>query len=483
MAEKYQAISDDEQKKAVTFFERGRTVAATGNYDYAIEMYIQGLNVDPENVQAHQELREISLKRKVSGGKPMGMFGKPSVNNKDDKLNMLNAEKILAFDPGNTDYMEVIFQNAHKAGFFDTVMWVGPILQKANTDQKKPDFSKYIVLKDVYKSMARDVATPPGIKAEIWKRATDAAQHAVRLKPDDMELEREVRNLGAEHTASVGKYDQGGNFRDSIRDRAAQEKLQAQDKGVQELGVMGKLITAAEAEYKAEPNEPGKLIKLVDTLEKTENPEYEGRALELLQEWYDKTKQFRFRKRMGEIQMRALRRMEQSAKELAAANPGDEAAAANLAQIRTDKNEYELQEYQLWAANYPTDMTFKFQAAQRMFALKRFEEAIPFFQQAEQDAKFKNQARILLGRAFYELQFYDEAVETLDGLIKEYQARGDDYSKQMHYWSARAHEDRGDNEVAIKLYSAIVRMEFNYKDVQPRIKKLRAMSGGNAPQT
>ena len=71
----------------------------------------------------------------------------------------------------------------------------------------------------------------------------------------------------------------------------------------------------------------------------------------------------------------------------------------------------------------------------------------------------------------------------MDGLVKEYQNRGDDPSKEMHYWAARAHEDRGDAEVAIKLYSALVRMEFNYKDVQKRIKALRAGLGGNGPQT
>jgi hypothetical protein len=54
----------------------------------------------------------------------------------------------------------------------------------------------------------------------------------------------------------------------------------------------------------------------------------------------------------------------------------------------------------------------------------------------------------------------------------------------MRYWAARAHEARGDTDVAIKLYSGIVRMEFNYKDVQVRIRKLRAAGpGGNAPQT
>ena len=130
-------------------------------------------------------LREISLKRKASGGKAMGMFGRPSINNKDDKLNMVNAEKILAYDPGNTDYMQAILQNAHKAGFFDAVMWIGPILLRANKDSgaggksflgsgfgggQKESFDKYIILKNIYKDLGR------------WKLAAEAADQNLGLR-------------------------------------------------------------------------------------------------------------------------------------------------------------------------------------------------------------------------------------------------------------------------------------------------------------
>ena len=482
MAEQYQEIPEEERKKADTFFEKARTVGATGNYEFAIEMFVQGLTIDPENTEGHAALREISLKRKASGGKPMGMFGRPSVNNKDDKLNMVNAEKILAYDPGNTDYMQAILQNAHKAGFFDTVMWIGPILQKANADSKKPEFNKFIVLKDVYKSMALNNATPPRIRAELFKRATNACHFAAKMKPDEMDLQTELKNLGALHTQVEGNYDQMGSFRDSIKDREGQEKLQAQDKGVQELGVMGKLIRDAESEYANDPNEPGKLLKLVDALVKTEHPDYENRAIELLSEWHTKTKQFRFRKRIGEINMRQWRRMEQGQKEYLAQNKDDEQAAKDFEQFQHDKWEFELTEYNLWSENYPTDMSFRFYAADRLFRLGRFDEAIPLLQQSEADAKYRTKARVLLGRAFYGAKFLDEAVDTLDGLIKEYQGADEDSAKEMRYWSARAHEERGDGDVAIKLYSQIVRMEFNYKDVQGRIRKLRGLSGGNAPQ-
>jgi hypothetical protein len=482
VADQYNEIPEEDRKKADAFFAKARTVGGTGNYEFAIEMYAQGLMIDPENTDAHIDLRDISLKRKASGGKAMGFFEarKHSTNNKDDKLNMVNAEKLLAYDPGNTDYMQSLLQNAHKAGYFDTVMWIGPILQKANADCPKPSFSKFIVLKDVYKSLAMDSATPPRIRAELLKRATNACHFAAKMKPDDMDLQTELKNLGALHTQVEGNYDSGGSFRDSIANRDEQEKLQAQDKGVQELGVMGKLINDAEAQYRADPTEPGKMLRLVEMLEKTEHPEYEGRAIDLLTEWYQRTKQFRFRKRIGEINMRQWRRMEQSQKEMLAANPKDEQLLNDYKQFQNDKNEFELTEFNLWAENYPTDMTFRFRAAERLFALGRHEESIPLLQNAEADAKYRNRARLLQGEAFYELKFYDEAIDTLDGLIRDYQLKGDDISKEMHYWSGRAHEDRGDAEVAIKLYSAIVRMEFNYKDVQGRIKKLRAGLGGNA---
>jgi len=455
VAEQYQAISEEEQKKANTFFQRGRDVGATGNYEFAIEMYAQGLTIDPENVEAHMELRDISLKRKGTGGKALGFFEarKVSTNNKDDKLNMVNAEKLLAYDPGNTDHMQSLLQNAHKAGFYDTVMWIGPILQKANADTKKPEFAKFIVLKDVYKSMALDTATPPQIRGELFHRATNACHYAAKMKPDEMDLQTELKNLGALHTQTVGKYDQvGGSFRDSIKNRDEQEKLQQQDKGVQELGVMGRLINDAEAQYRADPNEPGKLLKLIDALEKTEHPDYESKAINLLTEWHERTKQFRFRKRIGEINMRQWRRMDQGQKDYLEQNKEDEQAKKDYQSFLHDKYEFELSEYQLWSDNYPTDMSFRFQAAQRLFYLGRHEEAIPLLQQSETDAKYRIRAKIFLGRAFYESKFLDEAIDTLDGLIKEYQMKGDDNSKDMHYWAARAHEDRGDAEAAIKFY-------------------------------
>src|SRR4051812_28559314 len=99
----YKEIPEADRKKAEVFFAQGRKVADTGNYEYAIEMFIQGLNLDPDSIEAHQQLRDYSLKRKAMGGKPMGMMDKMKLKKgKEDKDNMLVAEKLLAYDPGST---------------------------------------------------------------------------------------------------------------------------------------------------------------------------------------------------------------------------------------------------------------------------------------------------------------------------------------------------------------------------------------------
>ena len=123
------SAGDDDRRKAQVFFGRGNMVADTANYDYAIEMYISGLAIDSENIDAHQALREISLKRKAEGGKDLGILQKMKLSNKgDDKRNMLNAEKLLAYDPTNKQHMANVLASARAAGFTATAEWIAAIL-------------------------------------------------------------------------------------------------------------------------------------------------------------------------------------------------------------------------------------------------------------------------------------------------------------------------------------------------------------------
>jgi thioredoxin-like negative regulator of GroEL len=469
LPEGYKGIPEEEQKKANVFFDRGKSVANAGQYEYAIEMYLSGLAIDPENTDAHQALREMSLKRKASGGKDLGMMKKMGLKRptKDDKQNMLNAEQLLAYDPGNTDNMLSLLQSAHRAGFYDTVMWMGPMLQKANADSKHPEFNKFIILKDIYKDLQQ------------WKLATDACHYAAMIKPDDMDLQTELKNLGAQHTMSKGNYGTAKSFRDSIKDMDKQSKLLEEDKDVRSVDYLRRAIAEAEAEWKAEPNEPGKLMKYVEALVRTEDPQFEARAMEVLNSAYEQTRQFRFRANVGKIKMAQLAREGRSLLAKVQANPADETLKEQYRAFARQRAETELEEYTLAADAYPTDISLRYQKAVRLFQLERYNDAIPVFQQARQDPKFRHDAAIALGRSFLESGFVDEAIDTLRGVIEEYQLKGDTRSKDMYYWYARALEQKGETAAALKSYSQVAQWDFNYRDVQVRIKRLRV--AGSAP--
>jgi tetratricopeptide (TPR) repeat protein len=459
----YRDISADSQAKAKRFFDRGKTVADTGNYDYAIEMYVQGLNVDPDSREAHEGLRNIAMIRKASGGKDLGFMEKTKLRRptKDDRQNMLNAEKLLAYDPGNTDHMLSLLQNAHRAGLYDTVAWIGPILLRANADGKSPEVSKFLALKDVYKDLC------------LWKLATEACHYALRLRPEDMDLPTELKNLSAYDTMEEGKYQSGGSFRDSMKGKDEQQRLIEDARDVVSDDVILRRVKEAESEWKADPTEGGKIMKYVDALEQAEDAETENRAIEVLEEAFNRGKQFRFRQRSGKIKMTQLSRMERSLRQAVQESPNDAQLKKDYEDFRREQLEFELGEFTIAADAYPTDLTLKYQMATRLFALKRYDEAIPAFQQSRADPKLKNDARILLGRAFLDAGFVDEAIDTLREVIEEYQLKGDDRSKEMYYWEGRAQEEKGDIEQAIKRYSQVFQWESTYRDVQARIRNLR----------
>ena len=460
----YRDIPEEDQRRAKVLFDKAEQLVRQGGYDYAIELYVQGLSIDPENVDAHQILREVSLKRKASGGKDLGMFEKMKVktNTADEKQNMLAAEKLLAYDPGNTARMLQVMQSAHKAGFYDTVMWIGGITLRANAESKKPDYQTYLALKDIYKDLER------------WKEAADAAGLAVQLRPDNMDLAAEHKNLDTLYTMHQGKYGKAKSFRESVRDMDTQHKLLDQDKDVRSDDLVTRAIRDAEAEWQAEPNEPGKLSKYIDALLKTERPEEENRAIEVLEEAYERTKQFRWRQRVGLIKFGQLKRMDRSMREELQKNKDDPELKQRYAEFVRDRAETELGELTQWVDAYPTDTRFRFEMAQRLFALGRYDEAIPVFQHVRNDPKYRVDATSFLGRAFLENKFVEEAVDTLKASIDEYQLKGDEKSKEMYYWYARALEEKPDTPAALKAYSQVAQWDFNYRDVQGRIKRLRS---------
>ena len=58
--------------KARAFFQRAEEVASTNNFDYAIELYLDGLRLSPDALEdGHAPLRQLGLIRQGRGGKAL----------------------------------------------------------------------------------------------------------------------------------------------------------------------------------------------------------------------------------------------------------------------------------------------------------------------------------------------------------------------------------------------------------------------------
>ena len=457
------ASSVESKSKAQKFFERAAKVEDAGQHDYAIEMYLQGLKLAPDDIEAHTALRKVALTRKATGGKGLGMLAgsKLKRQNKEPAENFLNARKLLAHDPGNVGYMELFAKAAAKIRLNDVVTWIGPMLYRALLEQPKQDADAFIRLKDVYKSVGE------------YKLAADALSQAGALRPDEGGIQHELRELAAQSTMQEGRYDKG-DFRQSVRNADAQKELQEKDSDIQTTDALQGPLERARAEYQAEPEVTGKIMKLVETLVKTRELKYENEALDILDKAYAGTKNARWRLVGNEIKIKQFARGEKMLHQVAEADPDDADAKKELVEFRKEKAEMELEHFKEAAKAYPTENKYKYEQAKRLFELGKYPEAIPLLQQSQNDAKVRDDSRLLLGRAFLLADFPDEAADTLKGVIDSYHGDADDRAKNIYYWYARACEAKKDVEEALKSYSQIAQWDFAYRDVQGRIKTLRA---------
>ena len=116
--------------RACAFFERARQAAARSNFDYAIEMYLDGLRCDPDALeQGHLRLYELALLRQSKDGKKPTMVEKMKrMRGKSPLEQMLNAEYLFAKDPDHIPYAEAMMKAAVAGEYRRTVGWIANLI-------------------------------------------------------------------------------------------------------------------------------------------------------------------------------------------------------------------------------------------------------------------------------------------------------------------------------------------------------------------
>jgi tetratricopeptide (TPR) repeat protein len=448
-----------EPGKGKAFFERAEQVAETGNWDFAIELYIEGLKREPGNVEeGHQRLREVSLKRKAQGGKGPGIGDKFKHRaGKDPATNLVNAAFLLAKEPGSQQFMNQIRQCAVKLELNAVVKWVCDIILESQRQAKKVNIRLLMFLSESYSNI------------EEFTQAIQACELAYKAAPDNAEIQQALSDLSAQYTMQKGRYGEEGDFSDKVADLDGQKKLMQQDHLVQSEDFLLAEIAKARQEYLGSPDVPGKVNALADALLKIPDEAYEGEAIDVLAKAHRDSGAYQYKLRIGDIKMRQMTRRYRKL-----VKSGDKEGAKT--QIR-DQLAFELDEFKERSINYPTDLKLKFELGRRQYLAGAYDDAIASLQQAQRDPRHHLSAMSYLGQAFEAKGWLREAGETygraLEGEISE------DRAKELRYNLGGVMEKMGQLVEAMEQFSAVAQADYNYRDVRERLNAVnQAISNG-----
>jgi tetratricopeptide (TPR) repeat protein len=449
-------------KKARAFFERAEEVAATDNFDYAIEMYLEGLRRCPDALEdGHAPLRKLALIRQGKGGKKPSMVDK--VKHRGGKApleEMLNASYLMAKDPDNLDYAEAVLKACVAGGYTRTAEWISNKIFDANRAGNKPSLATYLLLKDSYASLG------------LYKEAVSACQSALDIRPNDDALRDQLRDLTAQMTVKKGKYDEAGDFRKAIKDKDVQDKLHAQESLVKTEDYRIKALSEARTLLANGPSSAN-VMKLAEALFDIErDPEFEE-AVNLLEEWYQREKDFAFKRKQGELRIKRLRNRITRAKSDLKAGANSEKVKKDLSNFVSEFEKVELEHYKACSEHYPTDLKLKYEYGRCLMRDKKYDEAIVLFQEAQRDPRHRVMAMDKTGLCFLLKGWFNDAIDIFEQAFAVCEVKDSAIGKELRYNMARSHEASGDKDKALEIYRKLAQLDFGYKDIRQRIDNLR----------
>jgi tetratricopeptide (TPR) repeat protein len=481
------AMLEFDENKAGKFFQHARTVQETGNHEYAMQLWLQGMKFNPKSMEALQAFFNCTAQYLSEPASKKGP-GKELVKSVSGNVPVEKYAKALlewGLKPDEAQLAAKAMELAATMGLDGPGIWIG---ERA--------FGFALREKKVRKELLLKIADSFN-KLNAPERALGAAEAASKLDPSDGELQAYIRNLAATATMTRSGFDklgQEGGFRNIVRDSTKQRQLEEGERLVKSSDTIERVLQDAELEFTKRPNDLPTIENLARRLLERGQPKDEERAHKVYMDAFATTNQFRFRELAGDIRLRqSLRKLRELEKMLATAqaakSPDTEMVQGMFEQLTLEHTKLELQEFKLRVENYPTDLARKFELGKRHLLLGEHDDAIGLFQESQQDTKLRVASLNYLGQCFLKIRYFDEAVHTFQNSLDGGEMTPES-NIEIKYNLMLALVEQGTNaknvtslREADKLASAIAMKQFNYREIRAKreeIKKLIAEAGGGS---
>lgn len=437
--------------------------AQRDNHDYAIALFCQILEKEPELFECRKALRTAQttkaagastgfFKKMMSGASASPQIAKAKMAlGKNPAEAMAIAEQVLNGDANNSFAHRIIVDAARALELPQTAALSLEALVRHSPKDKA------LVVEYV-----NHVAETGGSAASAEKFLADL----VRSLPYDPELVQAQKNLSAHRTMDEGGYGAlaggKGSFRDVLRNKEEAVSLEQEKRVQKSEDVAVRLIDEYEARLQKEPDNL-KMMRSLAELYAQKNQF--ARALEL----YERLRQTDVGSGDASLD-RAITEttVRQFDFQIAQLNPFDADSAEKIAAINAEKLNFQMEDCRKRVEKYPTDLAIRFEMGQLYFQAGKVGEAIGEFQKAQSYPNKRFAAMSYLAQCFAQRGMNDSAVRTLQNAIKE-KPIFDEEKKDLVYHLGCVLEKMGRKTEAIEQFLQIYEMDINYRDVSAKV--------------
>ena len=442
--------------------ERAEEATRRKNYDGAIALFHQLLDLHPGSAEGRRGLREALLKKwqrkqtgkasaVVSGVVPLVSASLGSLL-RQHKTVARSLERYLVNDPLN------LGKN----------MKLGQALEKA--DCKKGAAEVYEFIAQQVDGATEAWKAAGALRAELGQvqEALLDYEEALKISPRDQEALKARKNLAAEGALQGVGYDQGQHSRALVKNEAELKDLERGKRLHLTPEEIQSELSELEGRLADDPRNTQTLKRMGELHEKNGDPEAALDCLRLVVD-YDPS-EAAVKKQIAYLE---VARFDQRIAALEARAGSDESAAEELAKLKEERDEFELQGLRSQVEATPTDMELRVRLGQKLQKAGKLDEAIAELQRSVGDPRFRTDSLVLLGQCFFRKKHYDLASGQLEKALESLSGMGTRVKDILYNLGVIA-EKMEDPEKARSYYSRIFEADIGYRDVADKMERLNA---------
>jgi tetratricopeptide (TPR) repeat protein len=433
--------------------QKADEAARRRNYDFAIQLYQQVLEIDPDVGDARAGLRRVLRKRHEA--KKSGLFGKLkgagplTVAKGLVKAGKYGAsikpfESYLETNPMDTEANLALGISLEAAGHFNSALAVFEFV--AEIDPRNPHGLK--------RAGAMMAKTGEVVKAlEYYERALQA-------DPRDRDAIKARKDLAAEMALQGGRFDEVGHSREQVKDAGETRKLERSQRLHRTDEELAEELAELEERFAEDASDVETMLAMAKIHEKLKDP---GAALDLAE------RALSYRKDSTEIASMVSRlKLKDLKKAIRRADKlGDQAEADRLeGQLQL----LELDELRDQLLRHPGDANLRLTLGKALLRQGQTDDALAELQKAVSDPRLRREALFFLARCFHEKGFLDLARGEYEKALSEHPEL-DERAREILYNLGAIAEAEGNLADARSCYARIYAVDIGYRDVAKKMEQ------------